>query len=220
MILLHKLIELRTQGRKMCAFLSVLTAAMIFSVSALGDGKGSILTDSRDNKKYRVVKIGDKQWMAENLNFKTDNSWCYGNDESNCKKYGRLYNWDAAMKACPAGWRVPAREEWNSLITHSGDHGEASRKLKTKTGWRDDINGTDEFGFSAMPTGHRNAAGTFRDMGSGGFWWSATEYESGKAWSKLIGWVFGVVDEYSDNKAYGFSVRCVQDVSPASPSSK
>jgi len=174
--------------------------------------KSDTFTDPRDGKEYRHTgnKLS-KTWMGENLNFETDNSWCYGNDESNCEKFGRLYDWHAAMKACPAGWRLPAREEWNDLVTEIGDHGEASRKLKSTTGWRDDMNGTDEFGFTAIPSGHRNAAGTFRDVGSGGFWWSATVYEDGKAWSRLKGWVFGIVDEYSDNKSYGFSVRCIRE---------
>jgi uncharacterized protein (TIGR02145 family) len=54
--------------------------------------------------------------MAENLNYKIANSWCYNNDEANGKKFGRLYTWKSAKKACPAKWHLPTREEWRELV--------------------------------------------------------------------------------------------------------
>jgi uncharacterized protein (TIGR02145 family) len=34
---------------------------------------------------------------------------------ANFKKYGVLYNWPAAMEACPPGTRLPTDEEWHIL---------------------------------------------------------------------------------------------------------
>jgi len=162
--------------------------------------------DSRNGQTYRTVKIGNKTWMTENLNFKTDNSWCYGNDESNCQKYGRLYTWDAAMKVCPSGWRLPTREDWNDLVEFAGGK-VAGKELKSKTDW----NGTDDFGFSALPGGRRRTGGSFLNVGGHGFWWSATEYGSGYAYYRLMH--SGLEDVYEgwDLKSGGYSVRCLQD---------
>jgi len=168
-------------------------------------------TDSRDGKSYRRVRIGNQTWMAENLNFQTGNSWCYGNDESNCQKYGRLYTWNAAMNACPAGWRLPNDEDWNDLVAMAGGSETAGKKLKSQTGWNNNGNGTDEFGFSALPGGGRYADGGFDDGGSWGLWWSAAEDGAGWAWRRLVYWSLSGVLRWNYNKSLGFSLRCVRD---------
>ena len=70
--------------------------------------EGAEFKDSRDKQKYRLVKIADREWFGDNLNFKSEGSYCLDDDENNCMAYGRLYTWDAAQKACPAGFRLPA----------------------------------------------------------------------------------------------------------------
>ena len=50
--------------------------------------------------------------MIENLNYEIYGSYCYNDKDWNCLRYGRLYTWEAAQKACPPGWRLPSDEEW------------------------------------------------------------------------------------------------------------
>jgi uncharacterized protein (TIGR02145 family) len=168
-------------------------------------------TDSRDGKKYCTVKIGEQVWMAENLNYKpsSGNSWCYDNKESNCNKYGRLYDlYDGYIpkKVCPSGWHLPTVEEWDALMNFAGGYEVAEKKLKAKSGW-DNGNGTDDFGFSALPGGHR-----LQLPGNGGFWWQEDNSNDGKPNNVMvIGKDECNIDDCLDN-SNGFSIRCVQGV--------
>jgi uncharacterized protein (TIGR02145 family) len=171
------------------------------------------LGDARDGRTYKTVNIGGKTWMAENLNYKTESgSWCYyGNDDSsNCDKYGgKLYDWNTAMKVCPAGWHLPSREEWKNMIIEAGDSSAAGKKLKSANGWKTG-SGTDHYGFAALPGGYRTNTGSgFDNAGNGGNWWTSTE-NSPYAYSVRISYDDSV-DEIYNHKEYGFSVRCMQD---------
>ncbi|MCL2219298.1 MAG: fibrobacter succinogenes major paralogous domain-containing protein [Chitinispirillia bacterium] len=170
-------------------------------------------TDSRDGKSYRTVRIGTLTWMAENLDYQTNNSLCYGNNTSNCAKYGRLYTWDAARSACPVGWRLPTDNDWNNLVRVAGGN-VAGKKLKSETGWSGKGNGTDEFGFSALPGGRRWGV-SFISAGYRGNWWSATEIDASSfAWFRNMGHNGDGVDRGYSNKSFLFSLRCVRDVRP------
>jgi uncharacterized protein (TIGR02145 family) len=150
--------------------------------------------------------------MAENLRYNIEGSWCYDNDEANCQDYGRLYTWDAAKKACPAGWHLPTREEWDELVSATGDSSVAGKKLKSKSGWDYKGNGTDEFGFSALPGGYRDTYGTFDCVGVSGSWWVDTEYGSDEAYQRYTDYDLDVVyDEDYYEKSWGVSVRYVKD---------
>jgi len=168
----------------------------------------STFTDSRDGKTYKTIKIGAQTWMAENLNYKANGSKCYDNNESNCKKYGRLYNWEIAMKSCPKAWHLPSNEEWQTLVDLVG----GNKKLKARNGWESG-NGTDIYGFSALPGGNGNSDGNFYTIGNGGYWWSASESKT----SSTGAWLWGVIyddasTESTDRlKSDYYSVRCIRN---------
>jgi len=173
--------------------------------------KGSF-TDSRDGKRYRVVKIGNQVWMAENLNYNASGSKCNDNNLAYCQKYGRLYDWNTAMRACPKSWHLPSDAEWTRLTDFVGGS-VAGAKLKAASGWNSNGNGTDEFGFSALPGGYGNSVGRFRPVGDGGVWWSATESRASIAWSQCMYMYYGfaLVVRDSSTKSDLYSVRCVHD---------
>jgi len=155
-------------------------------------------TDSRDGKKYRTIEIGAQTWMAENLNFNAEGSKCLDNKEENCQKYGRLYDWYTAIKSCPNGWHLPSHAEWETLVNFAGGEKKAGKVLKATNGWNDNGrksgNGTDIFGFSALPGGDGDSGGKVYGVGDIGHWWKFQV--TGLRNIKLLGGVV-VKKEYS-----------------------
>jgi uncharacterized protein (TIGR02145 family) len=201
------------------AFLALLGVIFVAGVryAAIAETQTSMFTDGRNGKTYKTTEIGGKTWMAENLNIETEGSWCYDNKESNCEKYGRLYNWKAAKTACPAGWHLPSREEWGDLARaadgsgkYGSTGGKAGKKLKSTSGWNNKGNGTDDCGFSALPGGHYYGGG-FDIAGNYGHWWTVTEIDAGYAYFRIMYYDDDSVFEYWGPKSNGFSVRCVGD---------
>ena len=160
-------------------------------------------TDTRDSKQYGVMKMGNALWMKSNLNYNAKGSFCYDNKSENCDIYGRLYEWDLAQTVCPAPWRLPSHDDWVNLIENSGNN-TAGKKLKSKN-W----NGTDNYGFSALPGGFTKAQG-FAESGERGYWWTSdTHGPNGKY--KDMRSDRDSVTHSTHSKSTGLSVRCVQD---------
>jgi len=170
-------------------------------------------TDSRDEKTYNTIRIGDLWWMAENLNFYTGSgSWYYDDSIKYADTYGRLYTWETAKNVCPAGWHLPTDAEWKELEMHLG----MTLTQADGAGWRGTIQGTElqEGGaseFDALPGGYRNNIGSFYSMDSGTGFWSSTESGSFNTWVRMLGKDNPQINRIGFNKSYGFYVRCIKD---------
>lgn len=186
---------------------------------ALGVVFGGSFRDSRDGKVYKTVKIGNQIWMAENLNYEVDNgygSWCYANEYRNCKKYGRLYTYYAAMNACPSGWHLPSESEWKVLFDYVGGMQVANYELRSKDGWG--YKGEDRYKFNVLPAGSYNHIEGVMYMDGKDRWefgylhqWAIFRTSSEKINYYFPGSYTNVVrDEYVDSRA-GTSVRCIRD---------
>lgn len=172
--------------------------------------------DDRDGQTYKVVKIGNQYWMAENLAFKPDtgNYWAYDNDQSNVEIYGYLYNWETAKNVCPAGWHLPTDAEWTILSNYLGKIDEIGCKLKEigTIHWDSPNKGaTNESGFTALPGGRCSSYPSFVDIGIFGFWWSSTWHNSTNSWYRYMHYNECYLGRTTERKEYGFSVRCLKD---------
>jgi len=176
--------------------------------------------------------------MAENLNYADsvsmtnlkNNSWCYGNSADSCTKYGRLYTWTGAMNiassyqsvsaaavisaphqgVCPTGWHIPTNAEWTVLENMVGDD-IAGTVLKSISGWYNDSNGTDAYGFSILPAGSRNYYGDFSIVSYSANFWSATEESMNNAYYRYLDYRHTGISTYIGEKNVAFSVRCLKN---------
>jgi uncharacterized protein (TIGR02145 family) len=197
-----------------------------------GDGSGDAVT------------IGGKKWMKKNLNVQTSDSRCFENSADSCAKYGRLYTWEDAKSACRSagsGWRLPDSVDWTKLVVAAGGSSVAGKKLKATSGWQSgswcanccvqgNCNGTDDYGFSALPGGYYYTY-TYSDsftgeskttenfLGGGAAWWTATEYgQPVTSGTRIVevDWVGNIsLSAYGacgfSGQCHWLSVRCVKD---------
>ncbi len=191
--------------------------------------------------KAQDVKIGTQTWMSKNLDeskFRNGEAipqaktnlewelagrnkqpaWCYyENKEEKGTTYGKLYNWYAVNDPrglAPNGYHIPTYEEWSSLTMYLGNtlYVGINAGMKSKTGWENDGNGTNESGFAGLPGGFRNEIGDFEDIGSYGEWWTSSENDTRRAWSRNM--TFSDVWQAPSTggiKRAGISVRCLRD---------
>ena len=192
------------------------------------------LIDPRDGHAYKTVGIGLQRWMAENLDYeyKVDGStygnWCYNDSAEYCARYGRLYTYGAAMDTattkcgsgkvcaaasgynvqgvCPAGWHLPAKEEFTLLFNAVGDSATAGSALKSA-----DMSGEDAYGFSALAGGQRGYRVGFVEAGAFAYFWTKNGYGRDEAYAELMRSDYANVPALRNSKSSGHSVRCVED---------
>jgi len=182
---------------------------------------------------YKTIVIGEQIWMAENLNYNpsTGNFACYYNLDNNCTTYGRLYDWSTAMGInasynssywngsdvnhqgiCPDGWHIPSNVEWGELVNAVGSS--AGIKLKATNGWNSNGNGTDDYGFSALPGGEGinfySYGYGFGNIGDYGCWRSASENGNDYSQNWCILYNSSSVAWSNNTKSDMLSVRCVR----------
>lgn len=220
-----------------------------------------VLTDQRDGQTYPTVFIGGQCWTQENLRYLPEvhppeqtsatqaRYLVYGYDgnqvsEARSKpsyaQYGVLYNWPAAMAACPPGWRLPSHQEFESLIAYVVDNynevtnsnvGNAlksRRQVNSPFGYpwatdehprwdaHDENHGNDLVGFALLPAGmlHPGGAPGMWDPGFvsiGRQMWMWSSTQAG-AFSRhrTVGMGSGT-SSWELYRDYGFSVRCILD---------
>ena len=213
-----------------------------YDADAIADD-GSCSGAIMDGHVYDEVRIGDQIWFAENLrttvyadgsaipevtngdewgSLSTGARCTNDNNPDNVAIYGRLYNWfavDNASGLCPIGWRVPSDEDWTELedyITAQGFSGTEGSALRSTTGWAEAYNGvegTDDFGFSALPGGQRFPEGYFSLAGyENTYWWTSTVLPDGAAGRR---WLFNydpaIRRGFISSLNLGKSVRCLRD---------
>jgi uncharacterized protein (TIGR02145 family) len=190
------------------------------SITVNNGGGSGTFTDPRDGQTYNTIEIGSQTWFAENLNYETSNSWWYDNSSANGDIYGRLYTWDAALTACPSGWHLPSDDEWCTLTQYidptvncnaTGYSGtDAGYKMKSTSGWYSNGNGSNAYGYSALPGGYRDGNGNFTSIEETAYFWSSTG-SGAYAWSRSLDYDDDKVSRYRNYQEDGFSVRCVKD---------
>lgn len=194
------------------------------------------LKDSRDSILYRTVKVGTQIWMAQNLAFKRDTSWRNRDSLQMERRYGRMYQWSAAMDTsgdnnsdiadlppawrgiCPTGWHVPSDAEWSTLVNFadSANSGAGLRSLHypiTDTA----VKAFDTWGFRVLAGGQVAQLTTYpytyvyRAFGTNGMFWTATEVTTTKSYVRNFGQTANNSTRVLYPKNEGYSVRCIMD---------
>ena len=189
-------------------------------------------SDSRDGIIYKTVTIGSQTWLEENLKYLPEVSpsdegslesklyyvYNYEGDDveeakesQNYKTYGVLYNFEAALSACPQGWHFPTEEDFKELRNEVGYW--RAEDLRSISNWSSDRKGTNNSGFNALPSGNRENGAGFIHMGTGGSFWAnlLTDDVPDRAYV----WGFGDnKNVFSHNDAHmeeGNQIRCIKD---------
>jgi uncharacterized protein (TIGR02145 family) len=156
--------------------------------------------------------LDGKEWTTENLRVDMGSSYCYEDSEPNCRRYGRLYTWESAQRACASlghGWQLPTDNEWRELARHYGGVGGDSAE-GGKAAYSALLSGGSS-GFNAQLGGDREN-GRFDRIGAHGFYWTASETNGGSAPFYNFGLGGQALNRQAEgDKQMATSVRCVRE---------
>jgi uncharacterized protein (TIGR02145 family) len=163
---------------------------------------------------YSSKRMADgKQWMTRNLDVNTAPSYCYEDAELNCRRYGRLYTWESARRACQSlgdGWRLPTDDEWRQMAKHYGGVSEDSED-KGKAAYKGLLAGGNSE-FNAVLGGGRSEEGQYARLEAHGFYWTASETDPASGWFYNFAQGGQALHRQSGGeKPRAFSVRCVKE---------
>jgi uncharacterized protein (TIGR02145 family) len=169
-------------------------------------------TDPRDGNSYTAINIEGITWMRENLKYDGAGSGTryFDNDQNNITRYGVLYDWKTAMKACPDGWHLPSGSEFRTLLNH----------FEIEGAWEKAESGPASFRIQLA--GMQDYEGTFTELDESGYYWTSTEYDQNEAefFSYLIIGRKPIIDIsrkadmpdiHGAEKSNKYSVRCVKN---------
>ena len=222
--------------------IATLLCGLILFFTACGGSTTATSVDEVETTAKSVaegeVAIGNQVWTSKNLDvakYRNGDSipevkdksawkklkkgaWCYyENKAENGTKYGKLYNWFAVNDPrglAPTGYHIPTDAEWTMLTDYLGGDSIAGTKMKSRSGWQNNGNGTNSSGFNALPGGWRLGSGDLYSIGAEGFWWSSSENDTNSVWFRYLDERRGDVYKYYFYKQKtndGLSVRCIKD---------
>lgn len=178
---------------------------------------GSWLTDgsvTHPDPTFDSVTIGSQTWMSKNLTIDDVQGGIYTQTvnygQGNVVEY--YYTWDAAVRVAASipGWHLPTQTEWNTLANAVGGIDTDGMKLKATYGWSYNGNGTDDFGFTALPAGYWNSS-SFNFLGSYAYFWTTDEYSSRYAYYYYFSSGSAIHTTYNLKNSYGYSIRLIKD---------
>jgi uncharacterized protein (TIGR02145 family) len=191
--------------------MGVLRARVVVLALGLALGSTGVAQQFSSNHSSKPMPDG-RQWMTHNLSVEVEGSYCYADAPSNCGRYGRLYTWEAARRACRSvgdGWRLPTNDEWQQMAKHYGgvfgdsDDGGKTAYAALVTGGRS--------GFDVVFGGRRDPNGEYARLDAHGFYWTASATEPGAAWFYNFGGQ-RFLNRHSDgDQQTALSVRCVNE---------
>jgi uncharacterized protein (TIGR02145 family) len=156
--------------------------------------------------------LDGKQWTA-NVNVQTGESYCYQDAEANCLRYGRMYTWESARRACQSlgdGWRLPTSDDWKAMAKHYGGIGNDSDD-RGRAAFTALLSGGGS-GFNAVLGGNRSGDGNYERSEAHGFYWTASESSPQAAIFYNFGQGSkGLYRQDQGEKKMAISVRCVRE---------